>query len=148
MSVLLEVKALRAGYGRVPVLHGVDFEVAEGEIVGVLGHNGMGKTTLLKAIMGIVPAAGGVIGYAGLDLTRARASERARNGIGYVPQGRGIFPNLSVRDNIRMGIAAHHDDDEDTQHDPRWRGVRGKGVRRPPRDPLRGRGTDAATETP
>ena len=112
MSVLLEVKALRAGYGRVPVLHGVDFEVAEGEIVGVLGHNGMGKTTLLKAIMGIVPAAGGVIGYAGLDLTRARASERARNGIGYVPQGRGIFPNLSVRDNIRMGLAAHHDDEE------------------------------------
>ena len=113
MSVLLEVKALRAGYGRVPVLHGVDFEVAEGEIVGVLGHNGMGKTTLLKAIMGIVPTAGGVIDYAGLDLTRERASERARHGIGYVPQGRGIFPALSVRDNIRMGLAAHHDDEEE-----------------------------------
>ena len=113
MSVLLEVKALRAGYGRVPVLHGVDFEVEEGEIVGVLGHNGMGKTTLLKTIMGIVPAAGGVIDYAGLDLTRERASERARRGIGYVPQGRGIFPNLSVRDNIRMGLAAHHDDEEE-----------------------------------
>jgi len=55
LSVLLAVKALRAGYGRVPVLHGVDFEVEEGEIVGVLGHNGMGKTTLLKAIMGLVP---------------------------------------------------------------------------------------------
>ena len=113
MSVLLEVKALRAGYGRVPVLHGVDFEVEEGEIVGVLGHNGMGKTTLLKTIMGIVPAAGGVIGYAGLDLTRERASERARRGIGYVPQGRGIFPNLSVHDNIRMGLAAHHYDEEE-----------------------------------
>jgi len=113
LSVLLAVKALRAGYGRVPVLHGVDFEVAEGEIVGVLGHNGMGKTTLLKAIMGIVPAAGGVIDYAGLDLTREKASERARHGIGYVPQGRGIFPALSVRDNIRMGLAAHHDDEEE-----------------------------------
>ena len=113
MSVLLAVKALRAGYGRVPVLHGVDFEVEEGEIVGVLGHNGMGKTTLLKAIMGIVAAAGGVIDYAGLDLTRERASERARRGIGYVPQGRGIFPALSVRDNIRMGVAAHHHDDEE-----------------------------------
>ena len=111
--MLLEVKALRAGYGRVPVLHGVDFEVVEGEIVGVLGHNGMGKTTLLKAIMGIVPAAGGVIGYAGLDLTRERTSERARIGIGYVPQGRGIFPALSVRDNIRMGLVAHHDDEEE-----------------------------------
>ncbi|MCY4469869.1 MAG: amidase [Thiotrichales bacterium] len=112
MSVLLEVKALRAGYGRGPVLHGVDFEVEEGEVVGVLGHNGMGKTTLLKTIMGIVPAAGGMVGYAGLDLTRERASERARRGIGYVPQGRGIFPNLSVRDNIRMGLAAHDDDEE------------------------------------
>ena len=113
MSVLLEVKALRAGYGRVPVLHGVDLEVEEGEIVGVLGHNGMGKTTLLKTIMGIVPATGGVIGHAGLDLTRERASERARRGIGYVPQGRGIFPALSVLDNIRMGLAAHHDDEEE-----------------------------------
>ena len=113
MSMLLEVKALSAGYGRVPVLHGVDFTVEEGEIVGVLGHNGMGKTTLLKTIMGIVPATGGVIGYAGLDLTRERASERARLGLGYVPQGRGIFPNLSVQDNIRMGIAAHGGDEED-----------------------------------
>ena len=113
MSVLLEVKALRAGYGRVPVLHGVDFEVEEGEIVGVLGHNGMGKTTLLKTIMGIVPVAGGTIAYAGIDLTRERASERARRGIGYVPQGRGIFPALSVRDNIRMGLAAHDDDEEE-----------------------------------
>ena len=113
MSALLEVKALSAGYGRVPVLHGVDFTVDEGEIVGVLGHNGMGKTTLLKAIMGIVPATGGVIGYAGLDLTRERASERARLGLGYVPQGRGIFPNLTVQDNIRMGIAAHGGDEEE-----------------------------------
>ena len=113
MSTLLEVKALSAGYGRVPVLHGVDFTVEEGEIVGVLGHNGMGKTTLLKTIMGIVPATGGVIGYAGLDLTRERASERARLGLGYVPQGRGIFPNLSVQDNIRMGIAAHGGEEEE-----------------------------------
>ena len=114
MSALLEVKALSAGYGRVPVLHGVDFAVEEGEIVGVLGHNGMGKTTLLKTIMGIVPATGGVIGYAGLDLTRERASERARLGLGYVPQGRGIFPNLTVHDNIRMGLAAHGGDEEES----------------------------------
>ena len=113
MSALLEVKALSAGYGRVPVLHGVDFAVDDGEIVGVLGHNGMGKTTLLKTIMGIVPATGGVIAYSGLDLTRERASERARLGLGYVPQGRGIFPNLTVYDNIRMGIAAHDADEED-----------------------------------
>ena len=113
MSALLEVKALRAGYARVPVLHGVDLTVEDGEIVGVLGHNGMGKSTLLKTIMGIVPATGGVIDYAGLDLTRERTSERARLGLGYVPQGRGIFPNLTVHENIRMGIAAHGAGEED-----------------------------------
>ena len=113
MTALLEVKALRAGYGRVPVLHGVDFEVEQGEIVGVLGHNGMGKSTLLKTVMGIVPAAAGAIDYAGSDLTRRPASARARLGIGYVPQGRGIFPNLSVRDNIRVGLAAHDYDEEE-----------------------------------
>jgi len=113
MSALLEVKGLRSGYGRVPVLHGVDFHVDDGEIVGILGHNGMGKTTLLKTIMGIVPPTGGMVTYGGLDLTRERVSERARLGVGYVPQGRGIFPNLSVLDNIRMGIAAHDADEED-----------------------------------
>ena len=113
MSALLEVRALEAGYGRVPVLRGVDFDVAVGEIVGVLGHNGMGKTTLMKSLMGILPATGGSIRYAGVDVTRESASERARRGIGYVPQGRGIFPNLSVRDNLRMGAAAHLPDDEE-----------------------------------
>ena len=128
VSALLEVKALSAGYGRVPVLHGVDFSVEEGEIVGVLGHNGMGKTTLLKTLMGIIPATGGVIDYAGLDLTRERASERARLGLGYVPQGRGIFPNLTVRDNIRMGIVAHGGDEEEA--------LRGILARFPRLDPL------------
>ena len=113
MSALLEVRSLNAGYGRVPVLHGIDLTVDPGEIVGVLGHNGMGKSTLLKTIMGIVPANGGAIAYGGLDLTRERVSRRARLGVGYVPQGRGIFPNLTVRDNLRMGTAAHDEGDED-----------------------------------
>jgi amidase len=112
MSALLKVSGLRAGYGKVPVLHGVDLHVDEGEILGVLGHNGMGKSTLLKTLMGIVPATGGSMSYDGRDLTAARSSGRAKLGIGYVPQGRGIFPNLSVRDNLRMGVAAH-DMDED-----------------------------------
>ena len=106
MTALLEVRSLSAGYGRVPVLHGIDLCVDDAEIVGVLGHNGMGKTTLLKTIMGIVPATGGAIAYRGTDLTRERVSQRAILGVGYVPQGRGIFPNLTVRDNIRMGITA------------------------------------------
>ena len=112
MSALLKVSGLRAGYGRVPVLHGVDLSVEDGEILGILGHNGMGKSTLLKALMGIIPAKGGSMMFDGQDIGRLRSSGRAQLGIGYVPQGRGIFPNLSVRDNLRMGIAAH-DMDED-----------------------------------
>ncbi|MGD1924044.1 MAG: amidase, partial [Paracoccaceae bacterium] len=113
MSALLDVRGLTSGYGRVPVLHGIDFHVDDGEIVGILGHNGMGKTTLLKTLMGLIPSTGGVVTFAGLDLGAERTPERARLGIGYVPQGRGIFPNLSVFDNIRMGVASHHADEED-----------------------------------
>ena len=116
MSALLSIKGLRAGYGKVPVLHGIDLEVEEGEILGVLGHNGMGKTTLLKTIMGIVPTSAGVMDFDGEDLVASSASRRAQLGIGYVPQGRGIFPNLSVRDNLRMGVAAHYMDENDAIH--------------------------------
>jgi amidase len=112
MTTLLRVQDLASGYGRVPVLHGISFEVAEGEILGILGHNGMGKSTLLKTIMGIVPATRGTMSYDGQDLGRLRSSGRAQLGIGYVPQGRGIFPNLTVRDNLRMGVAAHEEDEE------------------------------------
>ncbi len=113
MSAILEVKALRAGYGRVPVLHGIDFSVEEGEIVGILGHNGMGKTTLLKTLIGLVPAAGGSIHFDGVDITREPAHQRSRLGLGYVPQGRGIFPMLTAYDNLRMGVAAHEMDEEE-----------------------------------
>ncbi|WP_170222795.1 amidase [Marimonas lutisalis] len=113
MSALLQVSGMRAGYGRVPVLHGIDLSVEDGEILGILGHNGMGKSTLLKALMGIIPASGGTVLFDGQDIGRLRSSGRAQLGIGYVPQGRGIFPNLSVRDNLRMGIAAHDMDEDD-----------------------------------
>lgn len=116
MSALLKISGLRAGYGRVPVLHGIDLSVNDGEILGILGHNGMGKSTLLKTLMGIIPASGGSMTFDGQDIGRQRSSGRAQLGIGYVPQGRGIFPNLSVRDNLRMGIAAH-DLDEDSAID-------------------------------
>ncbi len=112
-SVLLEVQSLRAGYGRVPILHGIDLTVHDGEIVGILGHNGMGKSTLLKTLIGLVPASGGSVHFEGIDITGEPSHERAQLGIGYVPQGRGIFPMLSVFDNLRMGVAAHADDDED-----------------------------------
>ncbi len=113
MSALLKVQGLSASYGRVPVLHGINLDVNEGEILGVLGHNGMGKTTLLKPLMGIIPTTSGQITFDGEDLTRLNSSRRGRLGIGYVPQGRGIFPTLSVRDNLRMGVAAHDMDETD-----------------------------------
>ena len=113
MSALLKVQGLSARYGRVPVLNGISLEADAGEILGVLGHNGMGKTTLLKTLMGIVPASAGQMVFDGQDLGALKTSGRAQLGIGYVPQGRGIFPNLSVLDNLRMGVAAHDMDEAD-----------------------------------
>ena len=104
--MMLEVSDLAAGYGRIPILGGVTFTVAPGEFIGVLGHNGMGKTTLLRALMGYIPATAGRVMLEGADITRAEPYRRARAGIGYVPQGREIFPGLSVRDNLRMGAVA------------------------------------------
>ena len=101
---LLEVKGLQAWYGESHILHGVDFSVREGEVVTLLGRNGAGKTTLLKAIMGSMPAYRGKVLLNGVDVTRTAPFERARGGIGYVPQGRGIFPRLSVYENLLMGL--------------------------------------------
>jgi len=100
---MLEVENLHAGYGRVPILTGVSFSISPGESVGVLGHNGMGKTTLLRALAGELQASAGTIRYDGRDLTRSAAAVRARAGMGYVPQGQGVFPGLTVYENMRMG---------------------------------------------
>jgi branched-chain amino acid transport system ATP-binding protein len=100
--VMLTVSDLSAGYGRIPILSNISFSVAPSEFVGVLGHNGMGKTTLLKALMGFLPATSGKVSFAGEDVTRAAPFQRSRLGMGYVPQGREIFPGLSVRENLRM----------------------------------------------
>jgi branched-chain amino acid transport system ATP-binding protein len=108
---MLEVSDLAAGYGRIPILGGVSFAVAQGEFIGVLGHNGMGKTTLLRTLMGYVPATAGRVVLEGADITRAEPYRRARAGMGYVPQGREIFPGLSVHDNLRMGAAARPKDE-------------------------------------
>jgi branched-chain amino acid transport system ATP-binding protein len=101
--MMLNVDGLRTGYGRIPILNGVSFAVNEGEFIGILGHNGMGKTTLLKALMGFLPATGGSVRFDGNDVTAAEPYHRARLGFGYVPQGREIFPGLTVYDNLRMG---------------------------------------------
>jgi branched-chain amino acid transport system ATP-binding protein len=103
---MLAVEGLHAGYGRIPVLAGVDLAVGAGERVAIVGANGAGKTTLLKALIGLVPATAGKVRFAGADITAAPAHRRARLGIGYVPQGRELFGALSVRDNLRMGCIA------------------------------------------
>jgi branched-chain amino acid transport system ATP-binding protein len=112
--MILSVENIRARYGRIPVLNGISFAVGEHEVVGILGHNGMGKTTLLKALIGQLPVTAGTIRFAGADITRQPAYRRARAGIGYVPQGRAIFSSLTVRDNLRMGFVENGIDMEES----------------------------------
>ena len=104
MSVLT-LKALNQSYGGSHTLWDVDLVVPEGSRTCLMGRNGMGKTTLLKCIMGLLPATSGEIAFAGTDLRRLPAESRARLGIGYVPQGREIFPQLTVEENLRVGLA-------------------------------------------
>lgn len=100
---LLEVHELRAGYGATPILQGVEFSVGKGEIVAIIGRNGVGKTTLMKCLIGLLPATAGTILYDRSNVTAEAANLRARRGIGYIPQGRGIFPRLTVAENLAMG---------------------------------------------
>ncbi len=101
-GALLEARDLHAYYGARHVLHGVDFRVREGETVGLMGRNGMGKTTLLRAMLGLVKPRGGEVLVRGTPMTGAAPWLVARQGIAYVPEGRGIFPNLTVRENLVM----------------------------------------------
>jgi len=110
---MLEVSDIHAGYGRIPVLSGINFTVGEHEVVGVLGHNGMGKTTLLKTLIGQVPLTSGRIRLANVDISHSPPFRRARAGLGYVPQGRQIFPGLSVYENLRMGFVENGIDSEE-----------------------------------
>ena len=100
---LLNVNKLRSGYGNVAVINGLSFDVKEGEIVAIVGRNGVGKTTLLKTLIGELPCQGGDIEFRGRSMNAVPAAERAQLGIGYVPQGRGLFTGLSVEDNLRLG---------------------------------------------
>jgi len=99
---MLRVERLDAAYGGSQVLWGVDLHVDAGEVVCLMGRNGVGKTTLLKTVMGLLPARAGRVVFDGTDVTRWSADRRARAGIGYVPQGREIFPHLSVLENLRI----------------------------------------------
>jgi urea transport system ATP-binding protein len=101
--VLLSTSSLRSGYATGDVLQDVNITVERGEVVGVLGRNGVGKTTLMKTLIGLLPVRAGRIMFRDEDISRMSADKRARLGIGYVPQGRGIFADMTVRDNLRMG---------------------------------------------
>ena len=102
---MLQVSNLNQYYGGSHILRDVSFEAPIGKVTTVLGRNGVGKTTLLKVLMGLVPARTGSIAFEGKDLTRAPSHERVKAGIGYVPQGREIFPRLTVLENLQMGLA-------------------------------------------
>jgi branched-chain amino acid transport system ATP-binding protein len=101
-ATLIEARGIHAHYGASHILHGVDLVVRPGETIGLMGRNGMGKTTLLKSVLGLVPPTRGRVSVRGVDMTRAAPHRVARAGIAYVPEGRGIFPNLSVRENLLM----------------------------------------------
>lgn len=103
---MLEVQGVHSGYDRIPILADISFAVGQTEFVGILGHNGMGKTTLLKTLVGLLPATAGSIEFEGRSLVRMAPHQRAALGISYVPQGRGIFPGLSVRENLAFALAA------------------------------------------
>lgn len=106
MSDLLRVENLRAGYGGEPVLQGVSLHVGKGEIVAVIGRNGVGKSTLMRALIGLIPVSQGSIALNGEVINALPAQHRAKRGMGYIPQGRDVFPRLSVRENLLVGETA------------------------------------------
>jgi urea ABC transporter ATP-binding protein UrtE len=106
MSVL-ELQGVRGGYGRINILDGIALRVDDGEVLGVLGHNGMGKTTLMRAIVGEIAVSAGELRWQGESIARLPTHRRVARGIGYVPQGRRIFPLLSVRENLLFAASVH-----------------------------------------
>src|SRR6266850_2109418 len=103
---MLRIREVHAGYGATPILFGVSLEVREGEAVALLGRNGMGKTTLMKAAMGFLKPWRGAIEFDGHDLGGLAPHEIARLGVGFVPENRRVFPGLTVRENLELGLSA------------------------------------------
>ncbi|MDS9469653.1 ABC transporter ATP-binding protein [Paracoccus sp. MBLB3053] len=103
---MLDLVGVHSGYGQIPILRDITLNVSEGEFVGILGHNGMGKTTLLMTVSGALPATDGHIALNGKEITSLPVHQRARMGLGYVKQGRRIFPRLTVRENLQAACLA------------------------------------------
>jgi branched-chain amino acid transport system ATP-binding protein len=106
---MLSLRDIHVHIGKLHILQGVNLEVKSGESAALLGRNGVGKTTTLRAIMGLAPRSRGVVEFDNIDLTQCPAHEVPRKGIGYVPQGRGIFPNLTVLENLNIGLPGRRD---------------------------------------
>jgi urea transport system ATP-binding protein len=106
---MLSIQNLEVGYGGGAILRGVDIHVEPGQVVCLMGRNGVGKSTLLKTTMGLLKPTSGKVLWNDADVTRSSTDQRARNGIGYVPQGREIFPQLSVEENLMLGLEARAD---------------------------------------
>jgi urea ABC transporter ATP-binding protein UrtE len=104
-AALLSIEGLRSGYGGKPVLQGVYLAVRDREITAVIGRNGVGKSTLMKAVIGLLPATEGAIRFNGAEIARETPHARARRGIGYVPQGREVFPRMTVEENLQVGLS-------------------------------------------
>jgi len=102
-ETVLEIRGLQAGYGATPILQGVDLAVGKGEIVALIGRNGVGKTTTMRCLMGLLRTRGGGIRFLGRDIETLASDARARLGIGYVPQGREVFPRMTVAENLMVG---------------------------------------------
>jgi len=113
MSALIEASGLHTYYGASHVLHGIDLRIEAGESIGLLGRNGMGKTTLIRTVMGHLPPAQGKIVIQGRDNTRTQPHQVARLGVAYVPEGRGIFPNLDVRENLLVAARSGYNGRKD-----------------------------------
>jgi urea transport system ATP-binding protein len=103
---MLSIRELEAGYGESMILRNVNLQIEPGQVVCLMGRNGVGKTTLMKTIMGLIKPKRGTISYDGRDITAATPDRRAKGGIGYVPQGRDIFPQLTVEENLLLGLEA------------------------------------------
>ena len=116
-ELILEARGVHAWYGSSHVLHGVDLQIGRGETVGLLGRNGMGKSTLIRTLLGHVPQRDGRIAFFGQDCSRAKPHEVARLGVAYVPEGRGVFPNLSVRENLVMAARPGRDGRNDWSYE-------------------------------